>query len=110
MFILPTLFDGTGNYTFAVQLDGTTFNFEFNWNDRQGAWFFNLLDIANTPLLMGRKVVLNLPMISEFVDPAFPLGDLMATDNSGQNIPPGLTDLGSRVIMVYFAQADLPSA
>jgi hypothetical protein len=107
MVILPTLFDGTANYTFNVQLDNITYIFEFNWNDRQSAWFFNLLDANSNMLLAGRKVVLGLFMLTEFVSSGFPLGDLTAIDTGGTNQPPGLTELGNRVILYYFDTTDL---
>lgn len=107
MLALPTLFDGTGSYTMSVQLDDATYNFQFNWNDRQASWFFNLLDVNGTPLVMGRKIVLNLFMIREFVGDQFPTGDLIALDTAVTLQKPGLKDLGSRVILYYLDVNDL---
>ncbi len=108
MLALPTLFNGTGNYSITVQLDANTYTLEFNWNDRQSAWFFNLLDVDGNPVLMGRKVVLNLPMLHEFVGSQFPTGDFLAFDSSPSgNVVPGLNDLGARVIMYYLTSDDL---
>ena|ERR1039457_2886039 len=107
MQALPTLTDGSGNYSFHTQLDGTTFQFQFYWNDRQGAWFFNLLDAASNPLIMGRKIVLNLGMIGRFQIPGQPLGELIVLNISGINDPPGLTELGGRLQLVYLSVDDL---
>jgi hypothetical protein len=107
MKILPTLTDGTPYYEFSVPLDGVTFLFEFIWNDRQACWFYNLKAADDTPLLMGRKVVLDLPMITRFKSLSLPAGDLVARDTTGAQIPPSLTDLGDRVILYYVTVAEL---
>jgi hypothetical protein len=107
MEVLPTVFDGTKWYVFSVSLEGLSFRLEFNWNDREGQWYFNLLDTNNNPLVTGRKVVLDMPMIGRFPYTNLPNGDFMAIDTSGQQIPPSLNDLGDRVLFVYLSSTDI---
>jgi hypothetical protein len=107
MVQIPTLLDGTQSYQIQVELDGTTFEFVFNWNDREGRWYFDLNDITSNPLVSGRAVVLNLPLLARFRQSTMPPGDLIAIDTSNSNIDASLTDLGDRVLLVYLTAADV---
>lgn len=107
MLQLPTLIDGTTYYDFSVQLDGVTFVLTFQWNAREACWYFDLADIAGNPLLSGRRVVLNMPLLARFRQATLPNGDLMAVDTTGLNIDAGLTDLGDRVLLLYVTQSDV---
>ena len=108
MIQIPTLIDGTRSYQIQTELDGTTFEFVFNWNDREGRWYFDLNDISSNPLVSGRAVVLNTSLLGYLrATPSYPAGDLMVIDTSDSNIDASLTDLGDRVIMIYIPIADI---
>jgi hypothetical protein len=106
--VMPTRTDAA-RYTFEMELDGVTFGFTFNWNERAGAWFFSIADVNGVPLLSGRRVVVNFPLLARFRDPRLPAGDLEAVDTSGEKLDPGLADLGARVRLLYMPIAELPS-
>ena len=105
--VLPTLSDGTTDYRFSTTLDGSTYQFQFDFNGRDGFWYFMLLD-ANGVQLCARKVVVGFPLIARFSNTALPPGSIYAVDTSGQQAEAGLTDLGTRVLLLYFPWADLP--
>ncbi len=107
MEILPTRTDGSNWYDFNIQLEGIVFTFEFVWNDREGSWYFNLYDTNANLLLAGIKVVLNTFLLARFVSTSLPNGDLTACDTTGQDVMPGLQDLGDRVLLSYFSNAEL---
>jgi hypothetical protein len=108
MTLLPTLTDGTAVYTFQTSLDSVAFQLDLEWNDRELAWYLNLYDANLNPLVMGRKVVLGIPLLGRFQGIAgLPPGDLIAFDTSNTDNPPGLLDLGDRVVLLYFTKADL---
>lgn len=96
-------------YALRVDLDAQRYSFEFEWNDRAGAWFFNLLDASEDPILQGVRVVVNSSLLELFRDPRLPPGVLFAADSTGLDLDPGLTDLGDRVQLVYYPLVDLPS-
>jgi hypothetical protein len=108
--ILPTLTDGTPWYDFSIDLDGRTFLLEFHWNARDVAWYLTIYDQDENLLLAGRKLVLDFPLLARFMNPMLPAGEFFVVDTSAANEPPGLTDLGSRVVLLYVEQADLPSS
>ena len=105
--VLPTLTDGTTDYIFTTTLDGGTYRFQFDFNDRDGFWYFLLLD-ANGVQLCSRKVVVGYSLIGRFTNVALPPGCLAAIDTSGQMVEAGLNNLGARVLLLYFERADLP--
>jgi hypothetical protein len=108
--ILPTLTDGTEDYSFRTQLDGTFFGFDFSWNARGGYWALILSDAAGNALLR-RVVRVGALMFNRFrADSRLPLGEIVAMDTSGVDQDPGLTDLGDRVQLLYLTAADLVAA
>lgn len=104
--IVPTVTDGRQRYSLRTQLGGNVYGMEFRWNVRDSSWSFLLSDAAGDPLL-SRKVVLGAVMFSRFQDVALPFGDMLVTDTSGQNLDAGLTDLGTRVLLIFRDGADI---
>lgn len=95
------------HFTFQCDLDGVTYGFEFEWNERVGAWFMSIYDVNGTPLLSSLRVVVGFPLAarSRYMT-AMPPGAFVATDTSGQNQDPGLSDLGNRVQILYFSTVE----
>lgn len=104
--ILPTKTDGTQRYSFTMQLVRETFGFEFMWNARGGFWSFVLSASDGTPLLR-RRVVVGTPMLVRFQDDRLPIGDFVAVDTRGEDLDPGLNDLGDRVQFLYLSPSEL---
>lgn len=104
---LPLLTDDTPHYALACELEGVTYTFEFLWNDRDGAWYVQVGDGEENPLTGMIRVVLGKSFLSQYSDPALPPGALVAKDTSGQNVDPGLLDLGSRVQVWYVDSASV---
>lgn len=105
--ILPTRSDGTQRYNFRSTVGGKLYAFEFTWNPRDQSWNMALSDTSGN-LLLSKKVTLNAPMTFRYSNPALPKGEFMAIDTSGQNMEPGLLDLGARVLLAFTDAADLP--
>jgi hypothetical protein len=106
--LLPTLADGSAWYEFSTTVDGLTFRFEFLWNDRTAAWYFNLRDAAGTLLLAGVKVVTGWPLTARYLGkiPNLPPGQFVAIDSAGRDSDPGLATLGEQHQLVYVPAAD----
>ncbi len=107
MVILPTRFDGTSRYSFECDLDDVTFQFVFEWNDRDSGWYMSIADVNGVALLSGRRVVLGYPLTNIYTDRRLPAGTLVAVDTTGSDEEPGLQDLGDRVILMYVEAAEL---
>jgi hypothetical protein len=104
---LPLVVD-TPYFEVEAQLDGVLYAFEFRWNARVGQWFLNLADAVRDPIVSGVAVVVDWPLMRRSADPRMPPGALFAVDTTDTQTDPGLSDLGRRVMLVYFTAAELP--
>ena len=89
------------SYRFSTTLDGTQHVFDVHWNGRDGAWYFDVLTTDGEIIRAGVKVVLGAWLGRHSVDPRYPLGVLVADDQSGERRDAGLDDLGARVIVQF---------
>jgi hypothetical protein len=104
---IPTRTDP--RYSIEVELDGTNFVLEFEWNDRATSWFLDVLNEARERLLTGVRIVVGFPLIARYRDSRLPKGDLSAVDTSGLGLDPALEDLGDRVLLVYTPFDEIPA-
>lgn len=82
-------------YVMKTQLDGSQFQFSFQWNHQESAWRFDLIDANGNPVAQGVKIVPNTPLLGRchYLDNC-PPGDLICTSLDPVNdAPPGLLDL-----------------
>ncbi len=99
--VIPTLFDGTALYTLRVDMSDVEYILTFKWNDRDGAWYFDLSDTSNDMIRAGIKVVLGWPLLSTISDRRRPPGDIIAVDTEDSGVEADINDLGMRVLLVY---------
>lgn len=98
--ILPANSDAP-YYDFDVDLEGSSYTFEFYWNARSAAWFLTVYDATGDAIVAGRRVVLGVPLFGRSVDTRLPPGFLIAIDTGTTEEDPGRNDLGTRVVIVY---------
>lgn len=104
---LPTR-DDLAIYSFSIDLDGETFNFDFQFNRREGFWYFDLSDATGVPIRSGVKVVTEYSLLFRLRDLRRPAGELVTTDPTGQDREAELETLGTEVLLTYIEAADLP--
>ena len=95
------------DYSFAIDLDGTTYQLTLRWNGRAEKWFISLELQDGTEVIGMRPVIADWPPFARFRGPNIPLGELLFVDTSRSNTDPGRNDLGERVILVYLEEADI---
>lgn len=89
-------------------LDGVSYTFRFRYNDRGGAWFFDLIDEDEDPIIYGRKITVSWPLFGwREIDTRLPGGRLFACDTEDGDVDPQLEDLGKRVVLLYVEAADI---
>lgn len=88
-------------FDFFVELEGVTYGFAFRWNHRAKAWFVDLKDADDQPIVSGARVVVDFPLFIRSADPRRPPGLFIVTDTTGKRIDPGEHDLGGRVMVLY---------
>jgi hypothetical protein len=95
------------SYVQRTTLEGREYVLAFDWNEREGRWFFDVLDSEETPLAVGLKVVVGFPLLRRKTDPRLPPGDFLAIDTSDTGADPGFAELGGRVRLCYLEAAEL---
>ncbi len=96
---IPTLTDGSLTYDERVELDGVEYVLTFAWNARRERWAFSVNGLDGADILTGQTVSLGIILNRRAV--AGPPGVFMAVSTSDDVAPPGLTDLGGRVRLLY---------
>ena len=86
----------------TVKLDGTNYQIETHYNERNGGWYFDLMDEDGNVLRGGIRITVDWPLTGwRETDPRMPPGMLWAVDTSGKQIDPDLDTFGTRVLMLY---------
>lgn len=101
-------------FAYSVELDGTTYGFEYRWNERAGdagAWFLTLSDASGSVLVAGRRLVVDFPLLSRFrSDSRLPPGLLLGVDVGGASVDPGRDALGVGFRLLYYTAAEMQVA
>lgn len=92
---------------FQVELDGTLYGVELEWNWRAPAWSMTLMDANGAPLRQGVRVCLGAALLPSPRSAAFPPGELLLVRRGGQGEDPGLNDLGNGAELVYLDAAEV---
>jgi hypothetical protein len=105
--VVPAI--GSYRFTCALDYNNTTvqYVFELKWNPRMSAWFMNVLEADDTPIISNQAVVLGAFIGRWSQHPLFQYGGLYAYDVSGAEIDAGYNDFGTRVVVLYAPQEDL---
>ncbi len=90
-----------------TQLDGETYTFRFHWNEREEAWYLQIGDVDDVPIISSRKLVANWPLLMRVTDSRRPPGELYLVDPTGSDTDPGLKELSNRVELLYFDEEEM---
>ncbi|MCP4570118.1 MAG: hypothetical protein GY841_21260 [FCB group bacterium] len=94
-----------GAFTQSVSLDNVTFILDFQWSDRAGFWYMDLLDANEDLIKAGIKIVVNQQLIWRISDARRPAGEIVAIDTRETDVipaqDPGLGDLGTNIELIY---------
>ena len=103
---IPTTPAGDTRWTQRTALDGTDYLLTIYWSQREGAWLLDFCDANASPIVSGRKLVTNWPLLFGVLDARAPTGILAMVDTQGEGADAGFADLGGRCVMVYGQPAD----
>jgi len=102
VFVIPTS-TTIPAYRQRVTLDGVTFNLRFRFNGRIGSWLVDFFKEDDTPIVYGRRCVIDWPMFRQHHHlEDSPEGQISVFDTTHRKIDPAIDDFGSRVLMLYF--------
>jgi hypothetical protein len=69
---------------FEIDLASDTFWMQFNYNDTSDFFSVDLYTGNNEPIILGEKLILNVPLWQDFADPRLPAPSLVVLDESEQ--------------------------
>jgi len=98
---------GNPNYRIEVDLNDQPYLFDFKWNARDQAFYFDLRESDETLIAGSLKVVTGVYIGRRVQHPLFKDGVLAAFDTSGQKLDATLDDFGTRVQLRYIPVEDL---
>jgi hypothetical protein len=102
VLLVPTPTSGYPHIRQRVALSGATYQLRWLWNERDRAWTFCLWDADGGPLVLGVRVVLGVDLLEAAPQgPRRPPYRMVVVDPTQRGQEPGLTDLGSRVKVIY---------
>ncbi len=90
-----------GAFFFRVDLDGVDYQISFQYNTREGFWYFDLLDADGEIIRSGIKCVGNWPLLYRMVDQGRPPGELLTLDTRPTPVDPTLESLGLDASLIY---------
>ena len=98
-----------GFYRFSTTLESVDYIFDVRWNDRDSAWYFDLLDADENMIRAGCKIILGASPGRRSAHADFPSGAFVVEDTSGEGVEATYEDLGVRVVMRYYTAAEVLS-
>jgi hypothetical protein len=92
-----------------VTLENVPYNVLLTWNERAQGWTLGLEDRDGEPVLLGRRVVLQIDLISAFHHlPGVPTGGIFALDKTKGLRSIGREDLIlGRALIYYLTRAEI---
>lgn len=94
------------HYQMSIVLAARTFVLAFRFNTRNSSWYMAVSDEEENAIVAGIRIVVDWPLGFRTVDVRRPRGIFVALDTSGQQLDPGLNDLGNRVQLLFFEESD----
>ena len=90
--------------TFSCALDGTTYQFTTNYNERNGVWSFDLYDDATgAPLALGVAILIGCDLLAPY---GLGIGSMYAIDMAATTAPALLGTTGTVVPVLQMTDAD----
>lgn len=86
---------------FTQDLEGVTYLFQFQWNQRMEVWIMNLMTEDRIDIVSGVPLLLGVALTARFADSRLPPGQFLLVDTSETNRKPERTEMGERVQLVY---------
>ena len=101
LLIMPTPFTGNPSYTMTVTLEGSQYQFQFDFNQRCAAWYMSIADGDGVDIYNGVKLITGFYLLNKCKDirrpgagpPTFLPGDFRLLSSTADQSPPGLLDL-----------------
>ena len=106
---------GVPYYKYRTLLTGSDYEVAWSYNSRTESWSISIGVIGDqtspageaTPVLSGAKLHIGFDLLRRCRHPLRPPGELWVYSSDGSHKRPGMSDLGSRVHVIYAEPGDL---
>lgn len=88
-------------YDQIVRLEGSDFRLKLSWNERMGFWILSLYAADGEAIVEGAPVITGTDLLRGYVSAQRPRGQLFSAPFDTKPDHADLTDLGSRVALLY---------
>ena len=110
MIIIPTLQTASARYTVSFPANSVTFYLTFYWSTREAAWYLDISDSGNNPLINGVKIVPDYLLLAQYPNIRNLLGgDFCCIDQSNSPSTSNLnfTTFGVRYFFEYVTLSEI---
>lgn len=94
-------------YRFDCAVNERQVVFDVRWNSRDGAWYFDLLELDLTPIYLGAKIVLGTFPARRATHPLLTEGAFVVVDTSREMVEATFDDMGVRILLTYYTAFEL---
>lgn len=94
------------NFTVYVPFDDEVFAFRVYWNERDSAWYLDMAEEDEAPIISGMKVTLGTNLGRKSSHSFFRTRALRAIDTTGKGSDASYDDLGGRVLIQVIDLSD----
>lgn len=112
MLQLPPFNDGTARvptYDYTILLGDTLYRFKLRYfGERLDRWYMSIFSASDSPLLVGKKLTVNTPLLEAYEIDGLPPGEIGLWDTSGAEAECGFDDLGVRCELTYIFPEEIP--
>ena len=89
------------NYSFKIDLEGTTYTFSFRYNTRDSVWIMDIADEGENIILSGIPLLLGTLLFERFPNSNIPLGDFFVLSLEDSTSEATRDNLGTDVLLMY---------
>lgn len=95
------------SYDYTVDLGGNAYRIRLFYRERQDRWYLDLFDADDVPILMGRILIIDRNLLSQYVSELSPAGDLVLIDTAESDIECGFEGLGARCFLMWISDDEV---
>ncbi len=106
MVSIPLFPEVSSGFVQKIELGGVFYLIRIRWNSRTESWFLHVFDADGNPLVTGKRLVPNYPLMEIHTDKFS--GELMVIDKQNDLTNAVITyeNLGRRFLLVYLSKEE----
>lgn len=98
----------TPSYSMRVTLTGVVYTLHFAYNGRIDRYYVSVHDDKDNPIVTGMRVICDWMLMRKCQSTGRPKGEIVFSDTTKSGDPPGLHELGRRVLCYYIEPVVTP--